>query len=253
MKEMDAKNSRISILERSVQSLTNEKNDLFDQLQLRQAELESSQSHQESLESQTTELQFQVREAMDRIALLNDELADARRDQELKLQGSGPSPEEVTRIISASEAKYEARISDLRRQLTAAERERDEGETEWSRKLSAKVREIEALKGLVSASTKNREEEEGNINNLKEEIEKLCEEIRKNQNVISDMRAHANKLAEAEVRYPVRVFWPGLLIDYVQHNSQATIAETNARLEALQQQIEEGRGREAQLKMNNKV
>ena len=112
---------------------------------------------------------------MDRIALLNDELADARRDQELKLQGSGPSPEEVTRIISASEAKHEARIADLRRQLTAAERERDEGEIEWSRKLAVKAREIEALKSYVNASTKNREEEEGNIAGLKEEIEKLRE------------------------------------------------------------------------------
>lgn len=182
-----------------MQSLTNEKNDLFDQLQLRQAELESSQSHLESLESQTTELQFQVREAMDRVTLLNDELADARRDQELKLQGSGPSPEEVTRIISASEAKHEARIADLRRQLTAAERERDEGEIEWSRKLSAKVREIEALKGYVSASTKSREEGEENVTALKEEIGRLEEEMKKNQSVIADMRVHAQKLAEIEV------------------------------------------------------
>ena len=139
--------------------LTSEKDDIFDQLQMRQAELESSQSTLESLQSQFVESQYQMREANDRIALLNEELAESRRDQVSRVQDRGPSAEEVTRLLSAAEAKYESRIADLRRQLSAVERERDDAEAMFSKKLAEKVKEVEQLRGAVNASTKDHQEE----------------------------------------------------------------------------------------------
>jgi len=71
---MSQMNAQIDRLERSIRSLSTEKDSLFDQLQMRQAEVESSQSLLEVLQSQNTELQYQVREKDSRVALLSEEL-----------------------------------------------------------------------------------------------------------------------------------------------------------------------------------
>ena len=90
VREIEHKKSRIVDLENTVKMLSTEKDELFDQVQLRQAETESSQSHLESLQGQNTELQYQLREASDRIALLQDEFTDVRREHDMKVQSPGP-------------------------------------------------------------------------------------------------------------------------------------------------------------------
>lgn len=198
-KETETSNSRIADLATSTRILTNEKDDIFDQLQMRQAELESSQSHLESLHSQTVELQFQLREATNRIALLTEELADARKERAMKPDG-GPPSEDVTRLLSATEAKYEARIADLRRQLTAVERERDEGEALFSKRLSEKAKEVEQLQTLVDLSARGREEEGANIAVLQKEIESLREASKMRERLIAELQAEAQRIPEVEVR-----------------------------------------------------
>jgi len=234
-RELENKTSRISELQGLVRSLEGEKDEFFDQLQLRQAELESSRSRLESLESQTTEFQYQLREANDRIALLTEELADARRSQEIRPQAAGPSAEEVTRLLSAAEVKYESRISDLRQQLIAVEREREEGEAEWSRKLSDKVRELESLRGILNSSARNQVQGEESAKELRQEIELLKDEIQTYQSQISDLRTQVEKVAEVE------------------NTATSEIAEVNARLVALQEVLEESKTREAQLRSHNKT
>ncbi|KAL6310005.1 hypothetical protein BKA93DRAFT_722402 [Sparassis latifolia] len=235
MKELDVKVLRISQLESSVEGLSIEKDNLFDQLQLRQAELESARSHLESLEGQSTEYQFQLREADDQVALLTEELADIRREQETRGHISGPSAEEVTRILSAAEAKYESRISELRQRLTATERERDEGEAEWSRKLSGKVSELETLKTALSASSRHEEEESEDVNALKGEVLTLKEDIRAYEIMVSELRTQAGKVTELE------------------DAAKSQLAELSSRAAALQQSLDDSRGREMQLRAHNKT
>lgn len=199
-KEIETNKSRIADLEASLRTLSSEKDDIFDQLQMRQAELESSQSHLESLQSQTVELQYQLRESTDRIALLADELAEARKEQTTKAPG-GPPAEEVTRLLSAAEAKYEARITDLRRQLAAVERERDEGEALFSKRLSEKTKEVEHLQSLVDLSAKGREEEGETVAVLQREIDGLREASKMREQLIAELQSEASKVSEVEVRY----------------------------------------------------
>ena len=71
---------------------------------MRQAELESSNTHLETLQSQTTEYQYQIRELADRVTLLEGELTDAQREAN-PANGTGMSAEEVARLISAAEGK----------------------------------------------------------------------------------------------------------------------------------------------------
>ncbi|CAL1695430.1 unnamed protein product [Somion occarium] len=234
-KELDTRNTRISELQTTVQTLSGEKYELFDQLQMRQAELESSQSLLESLQGQTVEFQYQIREANDRVALLNEELADARQEQVQKPYDSVPSTEDVSRLLSAAETKYEGRIAELRNHISTVERERDEAEMEWSRKLTEKVKEIESLRGVLDISAKNQEDAAGNSNLLQQEIERLQDEIRTYQAMISDLRAQAGKVTEIE------------------NAAQTQLAEANARSNALRQQYEDSKAKEAQLKALNKT
>ncbi|KZT05943.1 uncharacterized protein LAESUDRAFT_654723, partial [Laetiporus sulphureus 93-53] len=234
-REIETRESRISDLESVTRQLEGEKDEIFDHLQLRQAELESSRSRLESLEGQTTELQYQLREANDRIALLTEELADARREQEARSTAPGASAEEVSRLLSAAEAKYETRIGDLRRTLSAVEKERDEGEAEWSRKLSEKVKELEALRKTLTTSAKDREEESESANALRKEIEALKEEVRTYQTCLTDLRVQADRVKEIE------------------ESARSQVTELNSKVSALHQLLEEGKGREAQLRAHNKA
>lgn len=109
-KEISAKNAKIQTLENSVRSLNNERDSLFDQLQLRQAELESSQSLLESLQNTISELQFQLREISERSALLSEELSDARRELEYRDLKPNVSSEDAERVRAALEVKYEAKV-----------------------------------------------------------------------------------------------------------------------------------------------
>ncbi|KAI0375368.1 hypothetical protein BV20DRAFT_1032611 [Pilatotrama ljubarskyi] len=235
IRELENKKARISDLEGTVKTFSREKDELFDQLQLRQAELESSQSALESLRGQNTELQFQLREANDRIALLQEEYSDVRREHEIKVQSPGPSAEEVTRLLAAAESKYEAKLSDLRRRLAETERERDEGEAHWSRKLAERVKEVEELKVIISSSQKSKEEEVEGVQALKTEIEILQAEIRSYQKQIADLHAQLEKAAEVEVA------------------AKAQLADISSKAADLQHLIDEGKNREAQLRSQNKT
>ena len=197
-KETETNNLRIADLETSVRILTGEKDDIFDQLQMRQAELESSQSHLESLQSQTVELQYQLREATDRAALLTEELAESRKEHVSKVHYSPPT-EEVTRLLSATETKYEARIADLRRQVAAVERERDEADNLFSKRLAEKAAELEKLQLTVNASAKDRAQEEEAVVALQREIENLKEAAAVREQLVVELQAEAGKVTEVEV------------------------------------------------------
>jgi chromosome segregation ATPase len=169
-------------------------------LQLRQAELESSQSHAESLQSQNTELQYQLRESKNLLALLNEELAEARRDQESKMRENATSVQDVARLLSAAEAKHEARIAEFKTNLSIMERERNDGEAEWSRKLREKTRELENVKTLVESTSKTGLQNEEVVTELKEEVERLGAEIQLRLKEIAALQSQIEQGKDAEVR-----------------------------------------------------
>lgn len=153
-----------------MRSLDSERNSLFDQLQMRQAELESSQSHLESLQSSTSELQFQLRESTERSVLLLEELADARRDLEYRELRPSVSAEDSARIRAAIEAKYESKIKELVSRLSDVEKERSETEAALSRNLQQKTQELESLRKLADTSAQSRGITDEEVVNLKQEI-----------------------------------------------------------------------------------
>ena len=202
-KDLASKNSQITTLGNSVNNLSREKNSVFDQLQLRQAELESSQFHSESLQSQNTELQYQLRECQDRLAVLNEELAEVRREQDSKVRVPTTSAEDMARLLSTAEAKHESKIDELRRNLVAVEKERNDGEADWSHKLREKTRETDELKKDLQLSAKTRDEKEGIVESLTAELDRLQEEITSYQRQVLSLRLQTDNIKAIEVRYPI--------------------------------------------------
>jgi chromosome segregation ATPase len=165
---------------------------------MHQAALESSNTHLETLQSQWTEYQYQIRELSDSVALLEGELADAHREAN-PANGTGMSAEEVARLISAAEAKYEARLAELRGQLDTIEKERNEADAEWSSKVAAKALEVEELKKVIGKSQKSEVDHEIIEERLRGEIAALKEEARGYQRQQIEFQGQVERIKESEV------------------------------------------------------
>ncbi|KAG2120985.1 uncharacterized protein F5147DRAFT_562956 [Suillus discolor] len=203
--ELTLKKSQIATLEASVNNLSRENRTFFEQLQIRQAELESSQHHVGTLQGQHTELQFQLREAQDRLTLLAEEISDLRGEQETRPHGPGAPQEDVSQLISTMEAKYEARLAEIKRNLVLAEKERTESEADWSRKLSDKSRETDELKTILQSSAKLREEKESTTGVLKIEIEKLTAEVQNHQRHALELQLQVDRMNNSEASFQLRI------------------------------------------------
>jgi conjugal transfer/entry exclusion protein len=186
-------------LESSLNNATRDKNVFFDQLQLRQAEAESAQAHLESLEHQNTELQFQLRESNDRLALLREECAELVREQENRVRDPINSADEIARMVSATEVKYEGKLAELRRNLAVMEKERYESEVDWSRKLKEKVKDLEDLKRVLGSATKTRENDENVFAELKAQLSEAQGTIQTLQLQNSELPLLRDQIQELEV------------------------------------------------------
>ncbi|KAF8560421.1 hypothetical protein OG21DRAFT_1600190 [Imleria badia] len=233
--EISSKKSRVSTLENTVANLAGENRSFFEQLELRQAELESSQCHAESLQAQNTELQFQLKELRERITLLNDEVGELQGEHEMRSQVPGVSTEEISQLVSSIEIKYEAKLSELKKTLATAEKERTEAEANWSRKLTEKTKETEELKRMLQSSVQSRERDEDVTVALKAEIEKLQNEARSQHGRLYELQTHIDALKDAESTLHRR------------------LSEAAARADDSEKQLEESKSREAQLRTQNKT
>ncbi|PPQ64426.1 hypothetical protein CVT26_002133 [Gymnopilus dilepis] len=234
-KELGAKTSQITTLENSLNAVTRDKNSFFDQLQLRQAELESAQSHLESLQHQNSEIQFQLREANDRLALLKEEYAELMREQETRSREPVVSADEIARMVSATEAKYEAKLAETKRSIAVLEKERYEAEADWSRKLKEKVKELEDLKRMLGSANRTREAEENVVNNLKAELAQAQESVKNLERQVAELPSLREQIEE------------------LQRSAKEQESESSVKILVLEKQIEETRAREMQLKQSNKT
>lgn len=193
------KDTQIDRLEKSIQSLSAEKDGLFDQLQIRQAEGESAQSLLEVLQSQTTELQYQVREKDSRIAQLNEELSDFRQGEHFGVSDPSTSPEEVAKLLATAESRHEAKLSALKQRLASMEAERLEVDAEWRRKVEAKQQEAQRWKSMVDTASQNRQEDDDHTQELQKEVERLILATRTHEYDVSQLRRQIERLTSDEV------------------------------------------------------
>jgi chromosome segregation ATPase len=218
---------------------------------MRQAEYESSQSQMESMQGQTAELNYQLRESADRIALLTDELAEARREQHARSSSTTHSADDAARVLALTEARFEAKIAELQNRVHASERERNDGEAAWSRKLDEKTREVDDIRRRMEALVDVEGRHQASLSQIRQENERLHQDSLNQRKDMAELRMLADKAAEAEVR----VLPSPLCLRSLSRQSTAgeEAGQASAKITALEEQLEEIRSHEAQLKTSNKV
>ncbi|KDR85056.1 hypothetical protein GALMADRAFT_52408, partial [Galerina marginata CBS 339.88] len=234
-KALDAKASQITTLENSLNNVTRDKNAFFDQLQLRQAEVESAQAHLESLQHENTEFQFQLRESNDRLALLKEEYQELLREHDTRSRDPVPSADEIARMVSAAEAKYEVKLAEMKRNIAILEKERYDAEADWSRKLKEKMKDLEDLKRAVGSATRTREAEENVVARLEAELVQAMETSKNLERQASELPHLREQIHE------------------LQRSGKDQEQEISVKIMVLEKQIEESKAREMQLKQSNKT
>lgn len=207
---------------------------------MRAAELESSQSHLQALQSKTTELQFQLRESSERFAVTLEELTELR--ETLPSSSATTSAEEVTRLLVETEGKYEGRLSELRHRIRSLEKERAESEEEWSRNLSEKTKELDRLRRDLGLKAK--------------ETNENAEKGKSHEARISELEGTIQKLEQgAKIEELLRKELELKLVASKERNAdlEQNLEEGSLRMKAIEKQLEEARARESQLKTSNKV
>lgn len=132
---------------------------------------------------------------------MKEEYAELLRESESRSREPTTSPDEIARMVSAAEAKYESRISEMKRNISVLEKERSESEADWSRKLKEKVKELDDIKRILGSAARTRENEENMVANLKEELAKAQEANKALQRETAELPILREQLLELEV-YP---------------------------------------------------
>ena len=179
-----------------MEKLTSEKNEIFDQLQLRQAELDSIQLHTESLEMSNNELQHQLRSAQDRAFLLSEELNDAQREQDYETRTSQVSSEDIAQV----RARYETQLSEIQARLNAIEAERNETETTLNLALQQKHKECEELRKVVDSSAHLKNSSQETIASLKQELSRVNAQLSEYRKQANEFMKQSKVIEELEVR-----------------------------------------------------
>lgn len=130
--------------------------------------------------------------------LLKEELTEARRERDSQSRDPSTSAD-VAHLLSATEAKYESRIADLKKNIWVLEKERNDGEAEWIRKVREKSRESEDLKRALGSANKSHEKDEEAVIELRAEIVRLRSECRSLQQELSDLRLQGDQIKDIEV------------------------------------------------------
>jgi len=103
-------------------------------------------------------------------------------------------------MVSAVEAKYEARLTEMKRNISVLEKERHDSETDWSKKLREKVKELEDLKRLLGSATSLRENEETMVASLKAELGTVQKTNLSLQREVEELPILKERIQELQVR-----------------------------------------------------
>ncbi|OCF72806.1 hypothetical protein I204_06035 [Kwoniella mangroviensis CBS 8886] len=259
-KELSAKTTKVNGLEAIVKELNVNKQKTFEDLQAKQAEAESAKSEMELSSTRTKELEFQLREANERIALLEDSSSSNQRNQlGLGLPNGSPSGSpmgsrrnstsnkstggvDIQKLLSEAEAKSESKLSDLRFKIKSLELERNEIEEEWSVKLQERIRELEKLRRQiqekdmeVNDTLRGLQERESKIQDGEERVKSLEKELIKLKGKLEQGKGDIQVAVEAE------------------RSARDEISSLQTQMHTVQTQLDESRNHITQLKSTNRT
>jgi hypothetical protein len=218
-----------------------ERDELFDFLQLRCAELESSKTRLGELQSRIKELEFRLRASDDELALLTESITEQRavsRDAHL----ISTSSEDISRLLLETEGRYEAKLADARQRIKLLEKERGDTEEEWMRGLDERAKTIEDLKCELNRKKEEVAEIISNQQTTVNTVITLESMVAEIQNANSELRTRNLALKEHD----------NVLREESIHLRQE-LHDATEQIQMLTLQEESFKNRDAQLKSVNKV
>lgn len=260
-KELAAKNREVERLEENVRVLGREKDGLFDEVQLKNGEVESARVQLDVLQGQAEEMRFRLRESEERMGTLQEGLAEARRGHtanDLYASTPGPGAGELAALLSETTSRHEVRLAELRNRMRTIELERAEAEESWSRTLQQRAEENERLRGIITIKDREfkdaldgRRAKDEVVQRLEADVERERKEKEADRRQISELAREVEDLRESLVCDPP--YRNGSSDEWSQHTKTFEVSELSSRVGSAGSSIEDFKAKEAQLRANNKV
>jgi hypothetical protein len=205
VKELAGKDTRIQQLEGTIKEITTSRDALFEDLQLRTAEMESSSSHQEALQARVGELQYEARDARDRAAALQEELDQIRKSQ----RDVTRDETNTRRLLLEAEARHETKVRDMEARARQSEVDRQETEEEMGRNLQDRLKEVERMRQQIvqkdvdyAESIRLQQQRDEKIQVAEAERAALNAKLEGMGTTLADLRDEILKASGAEVSPP---------------------------------------------------
>jgi len=201
-KELSAKDARILQLEAAVKDLTKSRDSVFEEAQRKTEEIEATKADEATLRGRTTELEYELNEAKDRIAALAEELEEVKRAK----RETNRDDSNARKLLAETEARYESRIRELELRSKQLEKDRRETEEEMGRNMQDRLKEVERMRAALAQkdldyaeSVQNSQKREAKIaeaEKAKGELEKRLVNI---EEMLKSVKEDADKAINAEV------------------------------------------------------
>ncbi len=237
-KELKAKDTRVAQLEKTVKELGTARDELFEQLQLRTAEAESAGAHQQSLQGQTGELEYELQEARDKAAALLEEVEELRKAR----RDVARDEVNVRRLLAEAEARHEAKIRDLTARARGMEKERQEAADEASKQLAERLKEVERMRETIAQKDK---EYEQSVSSAKVSEGKIADAEKRRTAVEKELKEVKGLLASVKEDQAEGV--------RTEAGLREELAERAGRSAEIEKRLEEVVAKESELRSKNKV
>ena len=193
-----------------------------------------------------------MREAQERVSILEEELIDARRTTDpsrsransdavgsIAAANAGAEKSDKTSLLERQLATtittYETQLSTLRSTLRRAEADHLSAEEEWSRNVSERGKEVERMRRVMEEREREYEEalrgrraREDRLGELEQELEVKERDAERERRSAREEREHARRAAEGEVR-PVLLQMLAALLTAVSSSPCARCRSTSRR------------------------
>lgn len=201
-KELQQRDARVQQLEKTVRELGAVRDGLFDQMQLRTAEAESSSANQQSLQGQTGELQYELQEARDRAAALLEEVEELRKAR----RDVAREDNNTRRLLAEAEQRHEHKVRDLLARARQVEKERLEAEDEGGRQLAERLKEVERMRDAITqkdrdyaTSVQSSRESEARIAQAEKRAALVEKELKEVKGLLASVKEDQAEAVQTEV------------------------------------------------------
>ncbi|KAG0143925.1 hypothetical protein CROQUDRAFT_660650 [Cronartium quercuum f. sp. fusiforme G11] len=141
-RELTMRNSKISQLDARVRELSLERDRLFDQLQSKHAEIESTTARHDEIQGRAGELQHQLNDSRDHLAALLEEVDNLRQLSSSQVNGE----DGYRKLLAEVQSQHASQTALLSARISQLEKERTDLEHDLGQTLKARLKDIEQMR-----------------------------------------------------------------------------------------------------------